>query len=374
MGRNALLVGSIAAIAVLCEALASAPPARGADLNDATCAPSGNVRFICSRGGPEDISRLEGTDWAVSSAFSGALGLRLLSVRNAEEVAILYPSVDARKKHDTATYRDCPGPLGAEGEATFISHGLAITKVSDRSFTLHVVYHGERESIEVFNLDVGSGQRPVVTWVGCAVAPGPAVFNAVAALPGGGLVATNSREKKEGWKPLAHFSTFFGDPLANSVSPEFQKRQAAGENTGNVLEWQPKSGWTKLPSSDSRPNGIETSKDGKLVYVITDGTKLMRLSRGTSPPKHDMVDFGIRGDNVKWSADRGRLLIAGNVSRGTDGTIDGKVVSVDPTSLQVTDLGGVSGPIQTALQVGNQLWLASVQGMRVIVLPMPATK
>jgi hypothetical protein len=373
MGHNALRAGFFSAIATLGMAFASVPLARSADLNDATCAPSGNVRYICSRGGPEDISYLEGTDWAVISAFSGALGLRLVSVRNAEEVAILYPSADARKKHDTATYRECPGPLSAEGEATFISHGLAITKLSERSFALLVVYHGERESIEVFNLDVASGQRPVVTWVGCAVAPGSAVFNAVAALPGGGFVATNSREKREGWKPLAHFSTFFGDPLANSVSPEFQKRQAAGENTGNVLEWQPKSGWTKLAGSESRPNGIETSKDGKVVYVITDGTKLMRLPRGVSASKPDVADFGVRGDNVKWSADGRKLLIAGNVVRA-DGTTEGKVVAVDPSSFQVSDLASVSGPVQTGLQVGNQLWMASVQGMRVIVMPMPAMK
>ena len=113
---------------------------------DRSCAPEGNIRFICGRSTAEDMVAIPGTDWIIASAYIGAVGLRLISVREEKDVAVLFPAPGARKKQDMATYGACPGPLSAEGEAMFVAHGIALKKVTDRSFTLYVVRSEEHTS------------------------------------------------------------------------------------------------------------------------------------------------------------------------------------------------------------------------------------
>ena len=346
----------------------------------ANCDPVGDIRFVCLGTYPEDLARIPDTDWVIASAFSGTVGLRLVSVSAKKEVALLYPSPEVKKKQDMALYGDCPGPLDAKGEATFVSHGLALRKVTERLSTLYVVHHGTRESIEVFNLDASGGKRPRVTWIGCVVYPDRAVGNAVAALPDGGLVATYFREGRAGWKVGVNEFTreIFGDPLADSVEAEEIEKMAAGQNTGYVLEWHPHSGWTKLPDSDSSaPNGIEVSRDGKQVYVVTSlgGGTLMRIWRGTSPAKRDDVLLGISGDNVKWSADGKKLLVAGGPKEQANdpGRNTGSVIEVDPDKLQTTDL--IRSPVATlttAYQIGDDLWCVSASISRIVIIPTRA--
>jgi hypothetical protein len=377
------IIGLMAAIVILA---ATHTPARAAEgevhANSApytNCDPVGHIRFVCLGTDPEDLARIPDTDWVVTSAFSGTVGLRLVSVRAQKEVAVLYPSPEARKKQDMATYGGCPGPLDAKGEATFVAHGLALRKVTDRLSTLYVVHHGARESIEVFNLEVSGGKRPLVTWVGCVLYPDRGVGNAVAALPDGGLVATYFREGREGWKVGVNEFTreIFGDPLTGSVEPGEREKVAAGQNTGYVLEWQPHSGWAKLPDSDATsPNGIEVSGDGKQVYVLvaSGGGTLLRISRGANPPKRDEVSLRIRGDNVKWTADGKKLLIGGGPKGASDpGRNVGNVIEIDPDTLQMTDL--IESPVATVTtgyQVGKDIWCVSGSINRIAIFPMQA--
>jgi hypothetical protein len=352
------------------DAAVSAEPSSNAEPY-ANCAAVGNIRFVCLSTDPEDIARLPGTDWVVTSAFSGSVGLRLVSIGRRKEVATLYPSTEAKKKQDMAAYSSCPGPLSAEDEATFIAHGIALKAVTAHSFTLYVVHHGSRESIEIFNLDVPSGKRPLVTWVGCAVYPNGALGNAVAPLPDGGFVVTKFGDRLDSWKvPVNVFTReIFGDPMIGSR----ERTAAAAEQTGYDLEWHPGSGWARIPGSDGvGNNGIEASKDGKYVYTVVGGT-LLRTSRGENPPRRDEASLGIRGDNVKWTTDGKKLLVGGGpLGAGDPGRNEGKVVEVDPDTLQVTDLlDSPVATITTAYQIGNDLWLVSGSISRITIIPMP---
>ena len=61
------------------------------------------------------------------------------------------------------------------------------------------------ESIEIFDVDAKAAQ-PALTWVGCIIAPEKVGFNAVVALPEGGVAATHARtgvwewHATSGWK------------------------------------------------------------------------------------------------------------------------------------------------------------------------------
>src|SRR6202012_1289216 len=86
---------------------------------------------------------------------------------------------------------------------------------------LYLVNHGGREAIEVFEIDMTADRR-AVAWVG-AILQAPTVWgNAVAALPDGGIVATNSLDLTD--------STAFD-------------RVYAGKVTGSLMEWHPGQGW-----------------------------------------------------------------------------------------------------------------------------------
>lgn len=369
MKLTALAASLLMSATAILSSSVIATPAR-AEAHDPTCDPRGSVRFICGRSIPEDIVHLPGTDWAITSAFSGAMGLRLNSIKQEKEVAILYPSPTVQKKQDMKTYGACPGPLDAEGESYFLSHGLAMNKIGDNTYALYVVHHGVRESIEVFNLQPVAGKRPKVTWVGCAVAPTGIMFNAVSPLPGGGFIATNTRAIKPGWRPgvITSFHEVFGDGLLDAFAPGEREKVAAGKDNGDLQEWHPSTGWTKVPGSEGlTPNGIEISKDGKTVYVVIGGGKLMRLSRGGGTPERAMADMGLIGDNIKWSSDGKSLLYA---ARKPDRS-GAKVLFVDPQTLKVIDSVDSPGPLTTGYQIGRDIWITTAPGARIAIVPMP---
>ena len=202
--------------------------------------------------------------------------MRLIRVSD-RTTTILFPSPTSKERPDRKTYDSCPGPIGAAEQASlkFKTHGLSIRPGRNTVHTLYVVFHGSRESIEVLELDAGV-TPPVVTWIGCVLAPDPVGLNAVAGLPDGGFVATNFSGREE---------------VAN------RPRVNAGEITGELWEWHPGTGWKKIPGSEtSGPNGVLLSSDGKWLYVAAFGTQsLVRLSRGEASVTRDSVSLRIPG-------------------------------------------------------------------------------
>ena len=304
----------------------------------AQCDPDGDVQFVCGPANPEDLAAVPESPWVIVSSMANPGQLFATDTRDLASQPI-FPLDTSAPRHDTATYGDCPGPDTTE----FQPHGLGLRPGADGMHTLYVVRHGAREAVEVFEVDA-SGPSPTATWIGCAVAPEGVGLNSVAALPGGGFVATN-----------------------------FQREE------GELWEWQPGAGWSEVPGSETAgPNGIEASPDGRWLYIGGWGTQsLIRLSRGQTPVVTASVNVGFHIDNVHWAPD-GALFAAGHAGSGPDsifaclgqGECDGissRVARVDPESLAVSEV--VRYPSNdlvilgtVGIQVGDEIWVGGVGG------------
>ncbi|HLH30370.1 MAG TPA: hypothetical protein VKY31_04155, partial [Terriglobia bacterium] len=247
---------------------------------NASCAPDGNIKFVCGQEGPEDLIHLPGTDWMLVSSMAGSGGIRLINVTD-KTSSVLYPSATAKDEFDKKTYDTCPGAPEPDDKAKFNTHGLALRVGRNSMHTLYAVHHGKRESIEVFQVDARQ-KTPTLTWIGCAVIPDPIGLNSVVPLPGDGFIATNYLERG-----------------ANANAS--RTKMMAGENNGELWEWHTGKGWMKVPGSEAAgANGIEVSKDGKWLYIASwGGQAFLRISRGQTPVKRDSVPLGFRVDNIR---------------------------------------------------------------------------
>jgi hypothetical protein len=319
----------------------------------ARCDPVGPVAFICGQVAPEDFAVLPGSQWVLASGMAANGAIRLINARDRTST-ILFPTDAPTERLDAAAYPSCPGPLNPAERARFRAHGFYLQPGRASVHTLLMVHHGERESVEVFQVDV-SRKVPALTWVGCAMAPEKTSLNSVVALPDGGFAATN-------------FQT------TGATSGKLP----AGEITGEVWEWRATSGWQKVPGSElSGPNGIEISKDGRTFYIASWGSQtIVRLSRGQTPVKLETTPVGFRPDNLRWAPD-GRLLAAGQ--GGTGASAGSYVARVDPSTLKAEEIirhpnspAFSSGTV--AIQMGQEIWVGSVRGDRIAVFPAPSSK
>ena len=249
----------------------------------------------------------------------------------------------------------------------FGPHGLDLTPASGGRRTLYAVNHGGRESVEVFDVDLSKG-KPAFAWVGCVVAPHGFWPDAVAAVPGGGMVVTSL------WDPTD----------ANRLD-----KLSKGEPVGALDEWDPGRGWSEVPGSAgmSGPNGVIASPDGKWLYVaVWSGKQLARFSRGETPAKKLTVPTGFLTDNVRWSPD-GRTIYAGGQDTSVKqvltcfeskdvncANVPFKVESVDPATLKMTSLVrsgvyGVMGAGTGAIKVGDEIWVSSFRADRIARFP-----
>jgi hypothetical protein len=318
----------------------------------AACEPAGTVRFVCDQSGPEDLVLVPGGRWVISSGMGANGAVRLVSIRDRTST-VLFPSSNAKERPDKKTYNSCPGPIDPAEKDAFKAHGLYLRPGRNSVHTVFVVHHGNRESIEVFELD-SRPAAPTLTWVGCAVAPDPIGLNSVVGLPDGGFVTTNF--------------------IARGVDAAVRTRMMNGEPNGELWEWHTNTGWQKVPGTEfAGPNGIEVSKDGRWLYIAAWGSQsLIRMSRGQTPMKKDSVPLGFRVDNLRWASEH-TLLASGQ--GGTAPSQTSHVARVDPTSLKVQELlrqpyGDVLTAGTVAIQIGKDLWVGSVRGDRIAIFPL----
>ena len=317
-----------------------------AGASEAACEPDGEIQFLCGPVSPEDLAPVPDSPWVIVSSMIDEGYLHLADTRD-HTSTVLFPTETSRPQHDTATYGACPGPLTRQ----FRPHGLNLRIGNDGTHTLYVVSHGARESIEVFEVDMGGG-TPSLTWVGCAVAPEPLGLNSVVALPEGGFAATSPR-------------------------------------TLDIWDWHTETGWNLVPGSEEiGPNGLEISRDGQWFYVGGYGSQsLIRLSRGRTPVEKEAVEVGFHIDNVRWGPGE-TLLAAGHLGRTRaaigecirDGQCDGvtsRVSRIDLQSFTAEEI--VRYPSNdllilgtVAIQVGDEIWVGGVaEGDRIARFPAP---
>jgi hypothetical protein len=316
-------------------------------------------RFITGPVNVEDIVRVPGTDWLIGSGMAspGIPDGRLHVVGVDGTWWALTPD-DVPVRHDDERFEVGERP----STAGFDPHGVALRRGHDGVHELYVVNHGGREAIEVYEVDA-RGERPRLTWIGAILQDTNVWGNAVAVLPDGGLVATN-----------------FMDPSDEGA----MDRIARGEVTGNLKEWQPGTGWTDIPGTETcAPNGVEASPDGSWLYICGWGTRTFsRVSRGAPTPRRDEVPVDVMPDNVKWGAD-GRLIVAGSVSTPLEVfaevtardvcPIPLRVIRIDPETLAAEEAVSLDhdtfGTAATGYDVDGDLWIASPRSDRIAVLP-----
>jgi hypothetical protein len=338
-----VLMVATAGSAGLSAQAASQPPSE--------CQAAGDVQFVCGQQAPEDLVVLPGSQWVVASAYSGSGGIYLIRASDRTSI-VAYPGATPRERFDVRTYDTCPGPPDAAATAKFTTHGLSIQAGANSVHRLYAVVHGSRESVEVFEIDARP-QTPVLTWIGCAVAPDPIGLNSVRGLPDGGFVASNF--------------------LARGIDASDRQKMMAGEQNGELWEWHTGTGWRKVPGSEAAgANGLEISGDGQWFYVAAWGSQsFFRLSRGSSDVKRDEIPLGFRVDNIRWAAD-GSILAAGQ--GGAPGAQSSIVVTINPETLAVRELvrhansdAFAAGTV--AVEIGSQLWVGSFRGDRIAVFP-----
>ena len=345
-------------------------PLAVAGQQSASCDPVGQIRFVCGQAGPEDLVAIPDSPWMIASAFGGG-GLFLIDTKAATSTR-LFPLAGSKDQFDSKTYKGCPGPPEGVDRERFRTHGLAVRPGANGRHTLYVVHHGGRESVEVFEFDARA-KPPTATWVGCAVAPDPVGLNSVVGLPDGGFVATNYDPR----------------PPAGARGGGFSQALMAGQNNGELWEWHTASGWAKVPGSEAAgANGIELSKDGLWYYVAQWGNQsFMRVSRGQTPAKRDVIPLGFRVDNVRWAPD-GTLLVAGQGGGNTPGAparggappISTSVIGkIDPEKMTYREI--INSPTSptvsaatVAIQIGDELWVGSFSGDRIARYPAAGLK
>lgn len=315
----------------------------------AECSAVGDMRFVCGQEAPEDLVVLPGEEWVVASAYAGGGGVRLIRIEDGMSFTA-YPAATAEERLDADTYPDCPGPP----RGTFTTHGLSVLPGEGPAHRLFVVGHGDRESIEIFDVDTAPAM-PSITWIGCVIAPDPIGLNSVRGLADGGFVTTN-------------FLPRDGERAA-------MMRMMQGETNGELWEWHTDSGWAKVPGSDAAgANGVELSDDGRTIYMAAWGSQsFARISRGGADVSRDEISLGFRVDNIRWARD-GSLLAVG---QGTgDNAQVWQVVKVDPETLEVRDVmsrqnNDVFTAGTVAVEVGDDLWVGSFRGDRIAIVPAP---
>jgi hypothetical protein len=326
------------------------------------CEDNDGYSYICGPASAEDLVLIPGTKWIIASGFSGAVSLYLIDSQQ-KTWSDYYPGNEPRALQDMTTYGACPGSPDPSG---FVAHGLHIRSGTEGHSTLYVVGHGEREAIEVFDVDA-RGDEPALTWKGCVLMPDGMPANSVASLGDGSLLATI---------PL-HTGASINEALA-------------GRSTGAVYAWSPGDAeFTKVTGTEMPyANGIEVSDDGKEFYVASSGLQKVIAFSNSNPAQllRSSEAFSIIPDNLHMGSN-GKLITAGlaisdpvcgAVSMSLDFDLQKfaacprpfTVLAIDPQSMQTSVLA--SSPTQKhfsnvtmALEVGAELWIGTFAGDRI---------
>lgn len=308
------------------------------------CNDEQGLAYICELVIPEDILIAGSTGLFLVSGHRAPGHLYLIDPVTLAQTELIH-SATFRQQHDTRMFPDCPGPLNL---AAFDVHGLSLAETATGRFSLYTTSHGEREAIEIYDLDL-STPTPVLTWTGCVTLPQDSYFNSVVRLSDGGFITTRMRD-------------------ANYTRP------AGGAPvgiTGRLFEWHPGGQLQALPDTEmSLPNGIDISSDERYVFVAAFGSQeVIRFDRQASLMPRRSMQLPISPDNVHWDAG-GKLLTAGpnyvapEACSGASCATGWSVLELDVKTFTFSHLGGADQTaaiqrVSSAMRVGNDIWVGS---------------
>jgi hypothetical protein len=257
------------------------PCLSGATYAQPACEPAGGLQFVCGPQNAEDLVLVPGTRWILSSGLADGASFFQIDSRSG-----IWRPLTFDVKPDPAFTRCASPPVATN----FHSHGLSIRDIGRGISRLHVVGHGAREAIEVFDVAVGAN-GPSLTWRGCVPMPDGLAANSVASFADGSIVAT--------------VLLMPGKSFLDSV----EKRP-----TGAVFEWVPGStGFVRVVGTDlPGNNGIEVAQDGREFYVVSSGLQTVVAFSHSNPARQlrSTQPLPFTPDNVHRGPD-GRLFTAG---------------------------------------------------------------
>ena len=326
------------------------------------CDDFGEYSYICGPISAEDLVLVPGTKWVIASGFGEGASLYLVDSEQ-KTWTNLYPADEPRARQNMKSYGACPG---SPDPNSFVAHGLNIRAGADGRSTLYVVGHGEREAIEVFDVNT-AGDLPVLTWTGCVMTPDGMEANSVASLSDGSLLATI--------------------PLHTGI----QINEAfSGKPTGAVYAWTPGDAGFKKVEGTEMPyaNGIEVSDDGREFYIASSGLLKVLAFSNTRPSRLLRTSrvLSFIPDNLHRGND-GNMITAGLELLDPEcGDVDMSlefdlgefascprpftVLAIHPQSMHERILA--SSPahqhfsnVTMALEVGTELWIGTFAGDRI---------
>lgn len=257
------------------------------------CPPSDGVNWVCGPRAAEDLVRIPGTPWVLTSGLATDKPASLYVIdHRTKQAHPVFPLAGPPAMHLETTWRAvCPGPPNLK---TLSLDGLAL-RTQEKTSLLYAANHGDRHAIEVFRVDVAKA-GPRLSWVGCVPMPKGTLANAVAPLSDGGLVVTSFRDPDDA---------------------DAWQKMARREGTGGVWEWHVKGGWSQLDTGPiSGANGLAMSADERTLYVSSwSAQRLFVIERGHRVRREVILDF--LPDNIRRDDD-GTLLVAGQRARVQD--------------------------------------------------------
>ncbi len=178
-------------------------------------------------------------------------------------------------------------------------------------------------------------------------------LNDVAALPGGGFLATQM------------FDT--SSPVWGGI------RTALGLHKGQVYRWRASGGFTPIPSTQHKfPNGIVVDAEGRHFFVNYGAPGAVRKYRISDGQEVASVDVA-SPDNLSW-ADNGQLLaVSQRFSLWellSDRPLAFAIVAMDPETMVAREIF-TSGQVPViaatvAVEAGEYFYIGSYRGDRIV--------
>lgn len=330
------------------------------------CEAVGDKTPLCGWQRPEDMELLPDGKTLIVSQMEVGHGripgaLALLDTNSGEKVDPVIEQQTEELWGDAACKTSVGDHLGP--------HGIHLSERADGRQQLLVVNHGQRESVEFYEVqanDVGYQLQ----WRGCAEAPEGSFLNDVVALPDGGFAVTHMFTK--------------GDAPVGTLNLN-ELKALVGLNPGHLLRWQAGTGYQRLGDfSGSYPNGLQISPDGQHLFVnlwAESKVKKVDLANGQVMAEATVT----HPDNSQWDGE-GRLLVTGHdfslndllvCPDLEDGACPGafEVMLVNTDDMSSNTLMRVEGAPMGAgtvtQRVDDRWYIGSFIGDRVLTLPAP---
>lgn len=258
-----------------------------ADIHIADCQPRDGLQPVCGIQTPEDIAALDDGRHLLLAHFGGMIGgLGSLSLfdTQTESVTPLFPSAFAVVDVASATWgdTDCAAP----NPEKFNPHGTHLHRLADGALRYLVVNHGERETVEMFEV-LGNGSATGLQWRGCLEPAADTFMNDVVGLSNGDVIYTR---------------------MFHNAGTAEMLLSLIGFNTGDLWRWSKQAGPQLLPGTTAnQPNGLEISPDERHVFANMYVTQeLWKVDVDTG----EIVDVAAvaNADNSAWGSD-GRLWV-----------------------------------------------------------------